>query len=421
MSQFHYLEDKEIMSALADGAQIFRACQADAESTYLVLTVPESSEYRNASVFSDLVGLLAKLEATPKIYKAAGSNDIQIFLSFSEPVKTEEIAYALTNHLNKHGFAIGPNHLIVHIDEPFVIPLQNGFCWLNDLYEPKLQRDEIALHDAMAFFLKELDTDTSCPGKFLAALDEKDFDFEEKPASAPAVLESSDALSLDGARDITPAEEIFEVVSCLDVAPISGTQAQSGFDIEKSAIGALEPVIAPQAFLAISEDAPGEKVEVSSNVGDLLNTTEESIFAEAEPSVPATKLEAPSFDNFRASEKILPSEIELHLVVSSGSDIFNETEESAVNEMQEIVVAISNEPSVRQLSDNASNFPTAEILLADDTVGLQLLLFAPTPIQESEISELPKGRPKRGNKARSNLPEAATAVTPAQNKFFSTQ
>jgi hypothetical protein len=306
MSQFHYLSDAEITNVISDNAQSLRACQLDSTSTFLVLTISEESEYCKPTALKKMLGNLWAVGMVPRLYKAAGSNDIQIFIAFSEVVKTEEMAKAISVYLEKCGFETTSGVLTIHSSQPFAIPLQKGFCWLNDSFEPKLRRDEVSLPAALAVFLRDLDT----------------------AAVSPVTLESN----------LNRAVKTIDEIQGFTTDESSNSDSDS-MDIESVAeeIDQISPIVLE------------EKVALRSKTALLSEPTLLSATAETEPEA----------------------------------------------------------------------FHATEVQFTDKTVGMQLLLF---PIDVTpEISALPKGRPKRGKRPRSNLPDGSQLTGVPQTEFSPTE
>lgn len=300
MSQFHRLDDSEITESISENAKTLRACLLDSRSTYLVLTLPSGSPFRDTEKLFSILRNLSRIGILPKLYTATDSEDIQIYIAFSEPVKTDEMGNKISTFLNDCGHEQGNDALIVHsCEKPFALPLQPGFTWLNDTIEPKLRRDEISLPAAIAMFLRDLDNSAVCPR---------------------------------------------QIESALETESQSRVQTKSFSRSDDTAIGnSLDPVINEDALEVESETA----IEQSSEAPN----TEELVL---DFSVPA----APQIVEFRATD----------------------------------------------------------VAIADNSSGMQLLLF---PTAKPETSALPKGRPKRGKRARSNLPDSSDAAAPAHNKVFS--
>lgn len=157
MSHFHYLSDEEVTASIADGAQHLRACVLDDTTSIAVISIPATSIYANADQAAHLIDMLMQHSLAPKAYRAAGSDDIHIYLSFIEKVNSDVLNTVLTDLLDHLGFELGPTSLVIHPSTTaLVLPLQNGFAWLNEQLQVKLCRDDITLDSALALFLSDL-------------------------------------------------------------------------------------------------------------------------------------------------------------------------------------------------------------------------------------------------------------------------
>ncbi|MFK9743578.1 hypothetical protein ACJELQ_26415, partial [Escherichia coli] len=83
MSQFHYLTDEEITASIEKDAVYVRATALDDMTKFLVITVPANSRYIDQEQFARLIACLRALQLSPKVYRAADSDDIQVFLPFT--------------------------------------------------------------------------------------------------------------------------------------------------------------------------------------------------------------------------------------------------------------------------------------------------------------------------------------------------
>ncbi|PZM78820.1 MAG: hypothetical protein DKT66_23255 [Candidatus Melainabacteria bacterium] len=301
MSHYHYLTDEEINASIANDSKTLRACLLDTHSNHLVLTIPENSPFLETDTVALIVQLLSSAGMKPKLYGVSESQSVQIFLSFSEPVKTAEMTASISSYLRASGFTPGENNLIVHSTElPWPLPLQPGFSWLNDRLETRLSRDSISIPAATAMFLHDLDSAAVSPNNVREKLNES-----------------------------------------LSSAPLS--------NIEPAVIEAI-------CELAVDSD---------------LNAFQEQL----NETVVETEADAPVIET---AESIL---------------------EDSFVESDEVTEPESNSPSI------------------ESEEGTQLLLF---PIIPNGISALPKGRPKREKRARSNLPDSSQAAKSEQEQVFST-
>lgn len=237
----------------------------------------------------------------PRLYQASDSEDIQIYIAFSAPVKTEEMSKKISAFLDSGGIETGSDALVVHsCEKPFALPLQPGFAWLNESLAPKLQREEISLPAAIAMFLRDLDSSAVCPQQIELALE----------------TESQQCIQT-------------EILSCSDDIAIA------------------DPI---SAFTCDAQ----VKIETDTAIEDVAESKKSEDLA-VDFSVP-----------------VAPQMVEV---------------------------------------------PAYEDAVTDNSPGMQLLLF-PTA-KPPDVSALPKGRPKRGKRPRSNLPDSSDAVAPAQTKVFS--
>lgn len=157
MSRFHYLTDEEIAASIEKDSVYVRAAALDDMTRFLVVTIPTGSRYTDKDQFSRLLTCLRVLQLNPRVYRAADSEDIQVFLPFSEATDTAFSSRVLSRELVKESFEIAAHSLIIHsTSEPFALPLQTKFAWLNDDLSVKVLRDDIALDAAMALFLADM-------------------------------------------------------------------------------------------------------------------------------------------------------------------------------------------------------------------------------------------------------------------------
>lgn len=330
MSQFYYLTDEEIVASISDKPLSIRACSLDETTSYLVLTIPAESIYRSAEQLETLVELLTCSGLIPKVYKASGSEDIQIYLSFGEKAKLVELSNALASLLERVGCDATANNLVIHShDMPFVLPLQPGFAWLNDAFSVKLNRDDISLQSGLALFLSELEAAAVHPSVLLNF------------SASDLVLDSTSQPILQPVSE-NPAE-LRDVELIIEA---SSTELE-----HKHVVQVLVPsAITPSSSIHAAED--------NSSPNEFENTNHS---ADSGGPLP------------RALTGIAPAEAEL-------------------------------EP-----------LPAREVVFADRSEGLQLLLF---PIAQSRVaSALPKPGNKRGKRARSDPSDGAEPTGFPHNVF----
>ncbi|GEM_PF-1788953 len=170
MSQFHYLTDEDILASIDNDASYLRACAFDDKTTFAVVAVPSSSRYSGPGQSSRLIMLLSQHGLVPTPYKASGSDDLHLYLTFEEAINSNELGQRLRSLLMHGGFEISPDTLIVYPSEtPLALPLQKGFAWLNEDLQVKLCRDDISLESALALFLADMKRNANSYEALLAA------------------------------------------------------------------------------------------------------------------------------------------------------------------------------------------------------------------------------------------------------------
>jgi hypothetical protein len=157
MSRFHYLSDDEIRASIVNQPTHLRACSFDIKTNFAVLGIPGTSRYNGIEQFRRLTAVLTQSGLKPKTYKSAGSDDLHIYLPFTEEVLCNALARALSRLLMHKGFELSPQTLVVYpSDSPLVLPLQAGFAWLNEDLQVKVSRGDISIESALALFLADL-------------------------------------------------------------------------------------------------------------------------------------------------------------------------------------------------------------------------------------------------------------------------
>ncbi len=156
MSQFHVLTDDQIISALSETSNVIRAVSFDRKTNYAAIAIPAHSPYLELTEFRRLIDLLDSLGLKPRVYKASGSDDVQLFLFLTDEMKTDLVSESLSKVLSWNGFFLRPDKLVAYpSDCALPLPLQLGFAWLNDDLQPIVSRMEIALDSALALFCSE--------------------------------------------------------------------------------------------------------------------------------------------------------------------------------------------------------------------------------------------------------------------------
>jgi hypothetical protein len=234
MSQYHYLEDDSILASLGGSSKNIRACLLDKKTSFLVLTCVTGDDGIDLEDAKLVVEQLRHVGFKPCIYKEAGSNSIQIFLAFSEPVETDYAAKAIASFLKNKATKLHDT------ETAFVMPLQQGFAWLNNDLSNKVECDCIAVEAAMAMFLHDLDSN-SVSSELLEPLAANKLDAEESSCSISSLI--LDAVELEAVK----VEELD-----VQVAVEQSVQADPDIEIQKPA----ETNIPPAEVPAVSAQVP---------------------------------------------------------------------------------------------------------------------------------------------------------------------
>lgn len=225
MSQFHYLEDDSILASMGGSSKNIRACLLDKKTSYLTISCSTGDEGSDLEAAGLVVKQLCDIGLKPNLYKESGANAIQIFLTFSEPVETDYAARTIASVLKNKA-------AVIHDTEtPFVLPLQQGFAWLNNDFSIKVECDQIAIEAAMAMFLHDLNSN-SVPSDVLQTLTRT----EEMLCSTEApILETVEPIEF----------EVHQTV--LEETLIELSETDLDIDIQESVIINLSPAELPGA------------------------------------------------------------------------------------------------------------------------------------------------------------------------------
>lgn len=172
-SRFHYLSDDEIVEAIAGQSNFQRAVSADATTGYLALTIDEGSFYRSEDGLARIRSCLAAAGLGDcRMYKASDSEQWQIVIFFIRPVSSSKVRQALDSWMRRNGIVPGTAGVdLVPNASVFPLPLQPGFCFLNDSGQVIAQRDEISLEAALALFIADIGRTVINGSKLLGRLE----------------------------------------------------------------------------------------------------------------------------------------------------------------------------------------------------------------------------------------------------------
>ncbi len=183
----------EMLASISLTAGPFRACLPDQKATFIVGNFSPSNNFSSTEALITWVNQLRNYGFKPNLYREAGSDLIQIYISFTETVMTDEVPEIFSRLWSSVGVVFHGS------DRPLILPLQEGFCWLNDDLSVKLSRDDISLDSAMAMFLHDLESTAVSP-QILTEI-------ELKLTQKAGVEELIDQCEVDFVSDETPLIE----------------------------------------------------------------------------------------------------------------------------------------------------------------------------------------------------------------------
>jgi hypothetical protein len=103
-----------------------------------------------------------------KLFQIAEGSTYQVYVYLSKMVKVRPLAEQLDKYLVQSGL---DNVSIPKPGERFVMPLQEGYRWMNDSIEPVAVRHEMTEDMALNFFIGEVTKVVCCPHDLIAQLE----------------------------------------------------------------------------------------------------------------------------------------------------------------------------------------------------------------------------------------------------------
>jgi hypothetical protein len=156
-SQWHYLTDEEIATAISSRSSVYRAFGHQDKTSFVVIQVQGSSNNAPIQTIKNLHKLLMQKGVKAKPYYIRELDIWQLFIFLAAPTLTSEATTAIKNWLSTSWFTVDSETVdVLPNQSPMPVPLQGDFTWLNDDYEPILSSSEISLENAASMFLRDL-------------------------------------------------------------------------------------------------------------------------------------------------------------------------------------------------------------------------------------------------------------------------
>ena len=156
-SRFHYLSDEEILETVGGKTVFMRACQADKTTKLAAIIIEEGSYYRTREGLAKLWDCLRCVGIEKaRIYMFTTTRQWQILFYFEKPVDSALFARAMTLWLRRNGIVPGTAGIDVFPGtKALCLPLQPGFCWLNEEGHVIASRNEISMEAALAMLFSD--------------------------------------------------------------------------------------------------------------------------------------------------------------------------------------------------------------------------------------------------------------------------
>ena len=151
------------------------------------------------AIWEKLTAALATLGLTGiKLFQVSESSTYQAFIHFSKSASILPLSKGLTNHLTQAGVTTVE---VLRPGNHFILPLQEGYRWMNDAVLPVIARHEMSEEMALNFFIGEVTKAVCCPEQLVEHF--KDFLESERKREIMEIVPaegSADGTSQDGGK-----------------------------------------------------------------------------------------------------------------------------------------------------------------------------------------------------------------------------
>jgi len=158
-SQFHHLSDDEILEAIGGQSTFTRACMADKNTRFVTILLASDSYYRSPEGLGKLRDCFRCVGVNQiKLYMFQESDQWQLFAFFSKEIDSANITSLISAWLRRNGIVPGTAGVSLHPgDEALCLPLQSGFCWINDNGHIIVSRNEVSPEAALGLFVSDIE------------------------------------------------------------------------------------------------------------------------------------------------------------------------------------------------------------------------------------------------------------------------
>lgn len=184
LSQFHQLSDVELLSSISKESKTYRALGIDETESFLLLQFKSQDPELDQALWTRLNTALFLLGLSGiKLFQIAEGSTYQVYIYLSKMVKVLPLAEQLDKYLVQSGL---DNVSSIKPGERFVMPLQEGYRWMNDSMQPVAVRHEMTEDMALNFFVGEVTKTVCCPHDLIDQLE----GFKDCPDSGSLTAES---------------------------------------------------------------------------------------------------------------------------------------------------------------------------------------------------------------------------------------
>ncbi len=165
LSQFHQLSDEEVISSISKESKAYRALNVHQTESFLLLQFKAEDRNADRETWEKINAALQSVGlAGRKLFQVSESSTYQAFVYFSKAASILPLSKGLTNHLVQAGVT---NVEVLKPGNQFILPLQEGYRWMNNAVLPVIARHEMTEDMALNFFMGEVTKAICCPDQLL--------------------------------------------------------------------------------------------------------------------------------------------------------------------------------------------------------------------------------------------------------------
>ncbi|MBP9093230.1 hypothetical protein KBI23_19570 [bacterium] len=303
LSQFHQLSDAELLSSISKESKTYRALSIDETESFLLLQFESQEPELDQALWTRLNTALSLLGLSGiKLFQVAEGSTYQVYIYLSKMVKVLPLAKQLDKYLVQSGL---DNVSSIKPGERLVMPLQEGYRWMNDSMQPVAVRHEMTEDMALNFFVGEVTKTVCCPNDLITQLEGLRDCPDNSQLPSEAVQSESEEEHVVTFLSLVPETPIESLDSAIAYADLTldllntGPEIGRGDDqiqlIDQPALIASEPFEARTVVEAPAE-ASLETLAVANSqtcldVIDNVQVECESVQVEAEDSTPDSVLD----------------------------------------------------------------------------------------------------------------------------------